>query len=186
MVVVVIRGALKRPQALGRDGSLELGDAADSGNIEAGGDIGERIQNPVALHYPGMGERQHRIDTRLAAVHENVEIDEARAPALVFFRAAERAFDVFRFLEQRERVELRDEAGGGVDEIALFYRAERFRAVQLREGDEARGRERAEFFDGVQDLSARVVEVAAQANVGGLPDRARNGERRAAASEANR
>src|SRR5687767_13659475 len=45
---------VKRPEALGRDASLERGHSAEPGDVEVRGDIGERIQNPVALHYPGV------------------------------------------------------------------------------------------------------------------------------------
>ncbi len=46
---------------------LERGYPAEPGDVEVGGDVRERIQNPVPLHYPGMGQGQHGIGALLAA-----------------------------------------------------------------------------------------------------------------------
>src|SRR5690348_15247245 len=85
---VFMRSALQLepPDACGRDTSLELGDATESRYLEVRGDIRQRIQNEVALHYPGMREGEIRVGTSFATVDQHVEIDYARAPALALLQ----------------------------------------------------------------------------------------------------
>ena len=82
------RTGLVTPKALRRNASFELGHAAEPGNVEIRGNICQRIQNEVALHYPGMRESELRVVEPFAPVDEHVEIDNAGAPALALLRPA--------------------------------------------------------------------------------------------------
>ncbi len=83
----IVRKRLKRQESSGQRPSGAIApwsadDSAEPGNIEVGSDVGERIQNPVPLHYPGMRQRQHRIGALRSAEHQQIQIDDARTPAL--------------------------------------------------------------------------------------------------------
>jgi hypothetical protein len=81
------------PHSLRRNAPLQLDHATESGDIEVRSDIRQRIQNEVALHYPGMWEGELRIGEALAPINEHIEVDDARAPSLALLRAALRGLD---------------------------------------------------------------------------------------------
>src|SRR3984885_14131738 len=81
------------PKALRRNASFQLGHTTESGNVEIRGDIRQRIQNEVALHYPGMRQGEPGVGEPLAPIDEHVEIDYAWTPALALLRAAPRGLE---------------------------------------------------------------------------------------------
>ena len=117
---------LEPPDACGRDTSLELGDATESRYLEVRGDIRQRIQNEVALHYPGMREGELRIGASLATVYEHVEIDHPRTPALALLQGGASLRSLYRTqaCKQRRRIELRKQPDHGVDKFGLPHRPE--------------------------------------------------------------
>ena len=90
----------QQTDALGADAPLELGHAAESRKVQVRGDVRQRIQNEVALHYPGMRQRQVCIGSPLARIRQQIEVEDARAPALALGRPAERALEGAQFLQQ--------------------------------------------------------------------------------------
>src|SRR5215472_6798619 len=92
---------LEARDPLGCDTSREPGDAPEPGEIEIRGNVRERIQNEVALRYPGV--RQHEIGVRapLTRIGKEIEIDHPRTPALVPDRAAERRLEGAQLREER-------------------------------------------------------------------------------------
>jgi hypothetical protein len=52
-------GSLEPVQAVRRETALELGHSTEPRHIQVRGDIRERIQNEVPLHYPRM--REHKV-----------------------------------------------------------------------------------------------------------------------------
>ena len=59
-------------QAAGRNTPFELGHPPEPGHIEVRGNICQRIQNEVSLHYTGVRHGEPRLADALAAEHEQV------------------------------------------------------------------------------------------------------------------
>src|SRR6266513_1958562 len=114
---------LQRSQACGRDATGELGHAAEPGQVEIRGDVRQRIQNEVALHYPGMRQYECRLRAPLTRVGQQIEIDDARSPTLTLRRPAEGRLERAQRGEQRRGLELREHAHDRVDEVRLRDRA---------------------------------------------------------------
>src|SRR5262249_12452870 len=129
-----------------------------------------RIQNEVALHYPRMWECQLDLIAPLAAVGDEIEVDDPRAPALVRLGTTHGRFNRFQLLQQRRRLELSEDAGDRVDEVRLRHGPERARAVEPRSQHETGVPQLPEPRDGREHLRTRILEIAADANVGGLPE----------------
>src|SRR5882762_5419258 len=110
---------LQRSQAFGGDAAGELGHAAQPGQVEIGGNVRERIQNEVALHYPGMRQCQQRLRALLTRVAKEIEIDDSRSPTLAPCRPAERGLERAQRGEQRRGLQLREHARDRVDEVRL-------------------------------------------------------------------
>src|SRR5579862_4133126 len=121
---------LQPAETLGRNAPLELGHAAEPGQVEIRGDVGQRIQNEIALHYPGMRQAQVRLGSLLAPESEQVEINDTRSPALMLRRAPELALQRAQRLKQGVRVKLRQRAEHRIDEVRLRDRSEGARAIQ--------------------------------------------------------
>src|ERR1700730_10877281 len=92
---------LQRSQAFGADAGGELGHAAEPGQVEIRGNVRERIQNEVALHYPGMRQCQQRLRALLTRVAKEIEIDDSPSPAHVLCRPAERRLEGAQRGDQR-------------------------------------------------------------------------------------
>jgi hypothetical protein len=60
------------------------------GTFSSGRHLEQRIQNEVALHYPGVRQREVGTGEPLRAEHQQVEIDAARTPAHARRLAAQR------------------------------------------------------------------------------------------------
>ncbi len=108
----------------------QLGHAAQPGQVEIGGNFRQRIQNEVALHYPGMGKHQRRVRAPLARKTQQIQVDHPRSPAHALRGAAHDRLDGPQFIEQRRGAELGEDAGGGVDEVRLGHRTEGARSIQ--------------------------------------------------------
>jgi hypothetical protein len=98
--------ALKQTQALGGNAPFELFHPAQARELEIGGDLRQRIQNEIALHYPGMRQRQLRLRAVLASISKEIKIDDTGPPALVLRGTAHGRLDGTQLVKQCQRVEL--------------------------------------------------------------------------------
>jgi hypothetical protein len=94
-------------QSVRRNEALELGDAAKPGHFEIRGDICQRIQNEVALHYTRMGQREIGRVATFPPVNQEVEVDHSRAPLRVPLGPAERRLDRSQTTQESERIQSR-------------------------------------------------------------------------------
>src|SRR5262249_9846641 len=104
-------GLRQSTQTLGHDAAPELGHAPKPRYLQIRGDIRERIQNEVALHYPGMREGELGVLAALATEDEDVQIDDPRSPTLVPLGTAEPALERAQLREQRLRCKPSQQTG---------------------------------------------------------------------------
>src|SRR6266853_3018776 len=95
---------LQRSQAFGRDSSGEFGHAAQPGQVEIRGNVRQRIQNEVALHYPGMRQCECRLRALLTSVGQQIQIDDSWSPTLALHRPAEARLERAQFRSEERRV----------------------------------------------------------------------------------
>src|SRR6185437_8177297 len=103
---------------------------AEPGYIEIRGDIRQRIQNEVPLHYTGMRQGELRFLAALATEYQDVQIDHARPPALAALRAAEAGLDRPQLHQQLARLEASQQSGDGIDVVRLRTRPHGTRRIQ--------------------------------------------------------
>src|SRR5262249_26830707 len=118
---------------------------------------------------PGMRQCQVRLLAPLGTKGKKVEVDDPRTPMLVPLGPPHRGFDRVKLAHQRLRFELGQDASDSVDEVRLRHRPERTRAIELRRQHETGVRQLSEPRDGSEYLPARILEIAANADVGRLP-----------------
>src|SRR6516165_702950 len=79
------------------------------------------------------------------------------------------SLDGFQLLEKRGRIKPSQNASGGVDEVRLRHRSEGTRAVETRGRYEPGLRQLLKTLESPEHLCTRILEVAANPDVGGLP-----------------
>ena len=77
-----------------------------------------------------MGQHQHPFGAALAPVGQEVEVDNARPPALAQRRSAQRRLDTAQLLKEGIGVEAGEDTGNRVDEVRLRDAAQRLDQVE--------------------------------------------------------
>jgi hypothetical protein len=119
-------------------------------------------------------------------VHEEVEVDDARAPAHYGLCLAEPALERLQRREKVMRGERRHEARCGVHELRLVLGTEGKAAPQAGASDEPRIGEGLKRLECPFDLPAGIAPVAATRHVGGTPGHPQFSSRRVAVRDAGR
>ena len=162
--------------ALPADFGQQFFNAALSGDVERGSNVGQRNQDEGAFGDAGMGDGEARVMDDFLSVEEDVEVQGARA---VFFRADASVcgFDGVQCGKQAAGRQGGVVGAYGVQEIGLFGDAEGRGAVERRGGDFAEVGMQREGLACAQQLFARFVLVAAEGDVdavcGGVHGRCR-------------
>ena len=106
-----------------------------AGDHEVGGNLGERREHESPVEQFGMGQRQPFGVQRNIVIGDEVDVDDARPPALGG-RAAELDLERLDPFEQRLRLKAGQAEGAGVDEPVLIGLAPGRGAVEAGDGGE--------------------------------------------------
>jgi hypothetical protein len=72
---------VQTPETRALGAGCKLGNTPAARYLKPGRHLGQRIQNEVTLHYPGMRQRKLRPLEPLGAEYQQIQVDAARPPA---------------------------------------------------------------------------------------------------------
>ena len=135
-----------------------------AGKLEAGVELGERLEREAALVQPRVRNPKPRLANRLVAVQEQVEVDRPRAEARAVAHPAESALDVEEPGEELRRRKLRLDLGGRIQEARLVEESDRVGLAEGRDAPQLDAGLASEQLERLPERRLAVAEVRAEAH----------------------